>query len=288
MTGVTLTTTEIPREADRAAGHTIGKGGKVESMAEYVIRDPNPSGSVNASARDLAAWLKFHLATGVGPAGVRLVSVKNLSETHTPQNLIPMRGSARELNPDTVQLTYAMGWLVYDYHGKKVISHGGMIDGFRVQLTFLPEEDLGFAVLCNLHDTRMTLALTNSLIDRYCGLEPRDWNRFYRKIVDETAAERKRSLEARDRARDPRAKPSLPTRGYLGSYSHPAYGTAQVAEKAGQLSLMYGNFTCPLTPFEGDTFRITDGFFEEQIVAFTVEKGKPVKLSFQGQVFVRK
>ena len=169
MTGVTFTTTSIPKDADRASGHVLSKMGQVEPMAEYEIKEPNPSGSVNATPRDLAAWLKFHLAQGVGPDGRRLVSVKNLVETHTPQNLIPMRGSAKELNPETVQLTYAMGWLSYDYRGKRVISHGGMIDGFRVQLTFLPDDDLGFAVLANLHDTRMTLALTNSLIDLYCG-----------------------------------------------------------------------------------------------------------------------
>ena len=81
-----------------------------------------------------------------------------------------------------MQLAYAMGWLVYDYRGKKVVSHGGLIDGFRVQITFLPDEDLGFAVLSNLHDTRMTLALTNSLIDLYCGLQAKDWNAYFRKV----------------------------------------------------------------------------------------------------------
>ena len=59
-------------------------------MPAYEMKEPNPSGSVNATARDLAAWLKFHLASGVGPDGKRLVSVKNLIETHTPQNLIPL------------------------------------------------------------------------------------------------------------------------------------------------------------------------------------------------------
>ena len=70
-----------------------------------------------------------------------------------------------------MQLAYGMGWLIYDYRGKKLISHGGMIDGFRVQITFLPDEDLGVAVLCNLHETRMTQALTNSLVDLYTRAE---------------------------------------------------------------------------------------------------------------------
>ena len=288
MTGVTFTTTSIPKDADRASGHVLSKMGRVEPMAEYEIKEPNPSGSVNATPRDLAAWLKFHLAQGVGPDGRRLVSVKNLVETHTPQNLIPMRGSAKELNPETVQLTYAMGWLSYDYRGKRVISHGGMIDGFRVQLTFLPDDDLGFAVLANLHDTRMTLALTNSLIDLYCGTPTRDWNAYYRKIVDDDAAEHKRALAARDQARDPNARPSLSLREYAGTYTHPAFGEAIVTDKKGHLTLTHGSFTCPLDPYEGDTFRITNGFFENQLVAFRAEGGKSIQLKFQGQDFRRK
>jgi CubicO group peptidase (beta-lactamase class C family) len=288
LAGVSLTTTAIPADANRAAGHRLGKRGKLESMAEYVIDEPNPSGSVNATAADMASWLKFHLARGVGPDGKRIVSVKNLTETHTPQNLIPMRGSARSMNPDTVQLAYGMGWIIQDYRGKKVISHGGMIDGFRVQITFLPEEELGIAVLCNLHETRMTQALTNSLIDRFAGLKARDWNAYYRKVVDEEAAERRRGIIVRDKARNPDAKMSLALACYAGKYDHPAFGAATVAETSSKLTLTYGKFVCPLDHFEHNTFRVAEGFFEEQLVLFGVENGKVAQLRFQGQEFRRK
>jgi CubicO group peptidase (beta-lactamase class C family) len=289
MTGVTFTTTDIPKDADRASGHRLGKTGKVEPEPWYEMREPNPSGSVNATARDLAAWLKFHLAEGVGPDGKRIVSIKNLTETHTPQNIIRMEGSAKVLNPDTTQLSYAMGWLVYDHRGKKVLSHGGLIDGFRVQITMLPDENLGFAVLANLHDTRMNAALTNSLIDLYCGLPPKDWNAYYRKVVDDEAAAKKAATDARNKARDPDAKPSLALSLYAGEYTHPAYGTATVTVTNGKLVLAWGNFTCPLEHFERDTFRVTGGFFEDQLVPFTVTDGKATGLrALTGVEFIRK
>lgn len=287
MNGVTLTTTAIPKDADRAGGHRLGKMGQIEPVPFYEIQEPNPAGSVNASARDLAAWLKFHLSGGIGPAGKRLVSLKNLGETHTPQNLIRMEGMARRLNPDTVQLTYAMGWIVYDYRGKKVLSHGGIIDGFRVQLTFLPEEGAGFAVLCNLHETRMTAALTNSLIDLYCGLPARDWNGFYHTVVKEETAARKKSIEQRDRDRDAAARPTLPLGAYAGIYRHPAYGAATVVETEGTLSLRYGKFTCPLEHFEGESFRIPSGHFEEQLVVFRLNAGKTSAFTLRGITFER-
>lgn len=288
MTGITFTTTAIPRDADRASGHRTGKNGKVENAPVYEIQEPNPSGSVNATARDLSAWLKFHLAQGVGPDGRRLVSMKNLGETHTPQNMIRMEGTARLLNPDSVQLTYGMGWLIYDYRGKKVLSHGGLIDGFKVQLTLVPEDHLAFAVLCNLHDSRMTAALTNSLIDLYCKLPARDWNAYYLKIVNEEAVGRKKAIEKRNAARDTNLKASIPLSGFAGEYQHPAYGAATVTEMNGKLNLAFSTFTIPLEHFEGNTFRVSDGLFEEQLIPFTVSGERSLALKFAGQEFTRK
>lgn len=288
MTGVTFTTTEIPKDAERAGGHKVGKDGKVSRVPWYEIREPNPSGSVNATGRDVAAWLKFHLSDGLNPNGTRIVSRTNLDETKTPHNIIRLEGLAKQLNPDTVQLSYCLGWLCYDHRGKKVISHGGMIDGFRVQLTLLPDEDLGIAVLANLQETRMNAALTNSLIDLYCELQPKDWNAHFRAVVAQEQADKKAMLKARDAARKPDTKPTLPLADYAGEYTHPAYGSLKIAAAGGKLVLTWSTFECPLEHFEADTFRITNGFFEERLVPFTMLKEKPTGVKFSEQDFTRK
>ena len=289
MTGVTFTTRDIPQQADRASGHRSGKDGQTIVVPWYEIDEPNPSGSVNATATDIAAWLKFHLSNGLGPSGKRLVSATNLAETHTPQTIIRLEGLTRILNPETVQLSYAMGWLVYDYRGKKVLSHGGMIDGFRVQLTFLPEEDLGIGILANLQDTRMTAALTNSLIDWHCGLPAKDWNGYFGKVVAAEAAERAATLRARDAARKPNTQPSLPLAAFAGEYNHPAYGIVTVSETNGHLTLKWSRFTCRLDHFETDTFRIIDeNQFQEQLVVFRVKDGSAMTLRFLELEFLRK
>ncbi len=237
MKGVTFTTTEIPKDADRARGHRVNTDGKLERMAAYEMKEPNPSGSMNATARDLAAWLQFQVSDGVAPSGKRLVSSKPLLETRTPQNLIRLEGAAKALFPETVQSSYAMGWVVNDYRGLKVVGHGGLIDGFRVQITLVPDKDLGFAVLTNLHDTRMPMALTNTLIDLYSDLKPKDWDAYYVKVETDVAEARREKLAIRDKRRDPNAKPSLPLTGYAGEYTHPAYGTATVTHASGKLSV---------------------------------------------------
>ena len=284
MKGVRFTTAEIPADADRATGHQ--RKSKVAVMPDYPMPEPNPSGSIHASARDLGEWLKFHLAGGV-VNGKRLVSEKNLNETKMPQNIIRLEGNAKAMNPDTTQLSYGLGWVVSDHRGKRVIAHGGQIDGIRVQITMLPDEKLGFAVLNNLHETRMNQAVTNSLIDRYCGLSPRDWNGFFLKIVSDAAAARTAAIAERNKARKPDTKPSLALSAYTGEYSHEVYGKLKVSEKDGRLSLEWSGFKCPLEHFQVDSFRITEGYFEEKLVEFAGDATQVTAVRFSGLVFKR-
>ena len=99
MKGVTFTTTDIPKDADRARGHKLNKAGKVERMATYEMKEPNPSGSMNATARDLVMWLQFQVSDGVAPSGKRLISSKPLLETRTGQNIIRLEGSVEGALP---------------------------------------------------------------------------------------------------------------------------------------------------------------------------------------------
>jgi hypothetical protein len=269
MTGVEFTSDAAGRKEDRARGHRLSKAGAVEAVPEYEMKEPNPAGSVFASPRDVAAWLKFHLTEGRCADGTRLIGERNMRETHTPQNLIRLEGMPRVLNPDTTQLSYA-------------------IDGFRVQLTFLPEDKLGIGVLANLHETRVNAVLTNSLIDLYCGLPPKDWNAFFRKVVDEERAARKASLEAQNKARNPAVKPSLPLTGFTGTYAHPAYGEASVAVVGQNLVLTWSGFKCRLDHHTGDTFVAAEGFFEDQLVPFMVAGDGSKAVVFAGQRFERR
>ncbi len=176
-----LSTAELTKFGDVASGHQSGRDGPVV-MPSYPIPEPNPAGSVFISAHDLASWLRFQIGDGTWD-DKRLVKCENLEETHKPQTIIPMRGIAKLLNPETVQLTYAMGWVVQDYRGVKVIGHSGWIDGFRVQLTLLPEYHLAFAILANLDGTRMNLALSNRIIDMLLELPEKNWNAYFAEVL---------------------------------------------------------------------------------------------------------
>jgi len=287
MTGVAFTTAEANRSRDRALGHQRTKEGKIAAMPAYEMKEPNPSGSLHASARDLGHWLRFQLDDGK-VNGKAIVSVANLNQTKTPHTIMPKDATVGPVYPDSVQVSYAMGWVVYDYRGELVVAHGGVIDGFRVQVTLLPKRKIGFALLNNLHQTRMNIALGNDLIDLLCGLPAKDWNAYYLKLDADEKAVKVAALKKRNDDRKAEMKPSLALEKFAGEYVHPAYEIGKVTFEDGKLQWEWGSTIAPLEHFESDSFRVTSGFLEDQLVAFETADGRATGVRAMGVAFQRK
>ncbi|HEX6716360.1 MAG TPA: serine hydrolase [Pyrinomonadaceae bacterium] len=96
-----------------------------------------PAGAINSSGRDMAQWVRLMLGNGVFN-GKRLVSEKGFDELIRKQ--INIAGP----------LDYGLGWFLRDWHGHKVVEHGGNIDGFNAQVAFMPDQKLGFVLLTNV------------------------------------------------------------------------------------------------------------------------------------------
>jgi CubicO group peptidase (beta-lactamase class C family) len=106
-----------------------------------------PIGGTLASLTDMTAYVCTQLRRGISPAGQRVVSAANLTETwkpHIDQAVFP------DVVPDLVSAGYAMGWGALTYAGgRRLISHAGGVDGFTSYIAFFPNDDLGFVVLTN-------------------------------------------------------------------------------------------------------------------------------------------
>jgi CubicO group peptidase (beta-lactamase class C family) len=244
----------FPKErADEvAAPHRKGAKG-VEAIARYPLDEPDPAGSAHASARDLAAFLRLQLREGVWQ-GKRLVSPETFFELHRPQMLIRREGFAQAINPHTRVLSYGLGWIVQDYRGVWLSMHGGAIEGFRAHLTLVPEARLGIAVLSNLDRSLMNLALSNLLVDRYCGFESKDWNGWFRAIEANDERRDREELAANLAKRHKGTKPSLPLAAYAGDFVDRAYGTCAVRLDEGKLTWRWGSLQAALEHFHFDTF----------------------------------
>jgi hypothetical protein len=230
--------------------------------------------------------LQFHLDGGtVGKK--RLVSAEALRETHAPQVVIRMPPAERELFPDTVQLSYGMGWVVHDYRGLKVVEHGGAVDGFRAHFTLVPEKRLGIVLLCNLHQTHMNLALSNGLVDLALGLPPRDWTGLHRTALGRDRARAEAREKARLAGRHRGTSPSRELAAYAGRYEHPAYGTVRVALEKGELVWRWHDFRVRLEHFHYDTFRLTPEPVGPADVVFALdERGAVARFEVTGTMNV--
>jgi CubicO group peptidase (beta-lactamase class C family) len=253
MTESCFTSTAAAKAADRAVGHRLNRLGRPEVVDYYPMEVPNPAGSIHSTARDLSKWLIFQLGDGRA-GGKRLVSTANLAETHTPQMVIRLEGVERDLQPDTVQMSYGMGWVLQDYRGVALCSHAGAIDGFRVHFTMIPDKKIGIVLLNNLQHTRMNQALSNSLVDLLLGLPRKDWNAVCGKAVLKAEAAAADKARERGACRKPDAAPSLPLTAYAGVYENPAYGEARVAVEKGALVWTWNRFSTPLDHYQSDEF----------------------------------
>ncbi len=280
-------TTDAARLTDRAVPHLKKESG-AEATTWYEQKEPNPAGSVHASARDLAAWLRFHLNEGKHGDN-QLVSGENLHTTHSPQIVIPMDAANQTMHPFTHQMSYGMAWVVQDYRGELLVSHAGLIDGFRAHLTLLPKKKLGLAILCNLEPTRLNLALSNTIVDRLLGAPAKDWNAHYRAIVEnEETVARLRAVKA-ERYRKRGTSPTLPLADYAGTYEEPAYGKATVRMEKGELYLDWSSYRVKLEHYQDDAFRPLDDELGRGLVEFQITDGKRVAaLTAMGMKFARK
>ena len=114
-----------------------------------VALDPNyyevgPAAGVNASAADMAQWLL--LMMGERPD---VLSSDALMEICTPQVAV----SKRERNfrgwRGLESAWYGLGWRVLDWRGRRLVYHGGYVRGYRTEIAFDPEEQVGMVLLAN-------------------------------------------------------------------------------------------------------------------------------------------
>ena len=99
-----------------------------------------PAGAINSDAQDMAQWLRLMLGSG------KIGDKRLLSEASFTQLV------AKHMDVGG-PIGYGYGWFLRDWHGHKVVEHGGNIDGFSAAVALMPDQNLGFVLLTNLNNT---------------------------------------------------------------------------------------------------------------------------------------
>ncbi len=260
MTGASFTIDALTATDDYATGYAGGRD-SVELMPYHPLDAIGPAGSINASARDMAQWVKLHLSDGE-MNGQRILSKGSLDFLHLPQVFIGPRGSK-----GSPYLLYAPGWFAEVYQGHRMLQHGGNIDGFSALVGFLPDDDLGLVILTNKNGTPLPAALMQTAFDRILDLEKTDWVAAIRPQGDgEDDEEEDAASEESERVTG--TTPSHALADFAGVYEHPAYGQVTIQAKNDSLHIAYYTLDAPLAHWHYDTFAIEGGVFENTKLTF--------------------
>ncbi len=103
-----------------------------------------PAAGINASITDLSKWLIANL--GNNP---EVLSPALLNELITPRIKTRKDLRRRYWREYLTDAHYGYGWRIYQFNGHPIIYHSGWVAGFRADIGYSPELDLGFAVLIN-------------------------------------------------------------------------------------------------------------------------------------------
>lgn len=208
--------------------------GEVQAIPFFTSPVFWPGGGINSSVADMTKWVQEHL------------SKEAFQEMHTIQMPI-----APPTNPDELFFAkgYGLGWYVGSYRGHAWVNHSGLIDGFSSHVTLLPEKKIGLVILTNSSSDGplFITAIRNTILDAFLEAYDIDWPQK----VHETrlAAFPKQALTMS------LSSPARPLTAYVGSYSHPAYGTAQVVCVGQNLLFTYGKEIIVLKPQGEDVFQ---------------------------------
>jgi CubicO group peptidase (beta-lactamase class C family) len=225
--------------------------GKWTAKYTRVADAQSPAGGVCSTARDLAAWIRLHLAGGKFE-GKQIIATDALAETHRPQILTGV-------DPETfVPTFYGLGWLVkQDEHGRLFWRHNGAFSmGARTEVVLLPRQQLGIAVITNAFPSGIPEGMTLSFFDLVLtGRLQKDW---VARANDDFDKDIKMLVgEQTDYSKPPaKPRPALALEAYQGVYRNELYGDLTVTVKDDQLRLSLGRLmvAVPLQHWDRDVF----------------------------------
>jgi CubicO group peptidase (beta-lactamase class C family) len=127
--------------SNHASAHGWDPDGKlavIDPQLNRAVIPLRPAGGLWSSARDMIRYVQLELDRGVLPGSTRrLVSEHNLLERRIPQVAVGEHGA------------YGMGLAVDKTYGIEMVGHDGGMFGFRVNMFWLPQHNVGAVVLTN-------------------------------------------------------------------------------------------------------------------------------------------
>lgn len=145
--------------------HSRGRGGWRITSNNPAYYSVAPASGINASIFDMSMWLRANL--GAFP---ELMPEGFLSQLHEPIISTP-RGNYFNRWSGLEKAYYATGWRALDYKGERVIHHGGGVRGYRSEMAFVPDANIGMVLLFNA-ESNLANDIVPAFLDNLISASP--------------------------------------------------------------------------------------------------------------------
>lgn len=214
------------RVTNMAVPYTTSFTGQLNRVPDDNWDNLGPAASIVSNVKDLTNWLLMQLDSGRFE-GKRVLPWQVLQATRDVQI---MTGSRKSSVYPVHFRGYGLGLNIADYNGRQVYWHTGGAAGMVSNVCFVPEENLGIAILTTNDNQSFFEALRYQVMDAYLGVP--FVNRSEAMLTQFNTGE-KEALDsiAAWRLRAGKKDPSVGFDAYTGNYSHELYGNISIQRK---------------------------------------------------------
>jgi len=162
-------TCTLPEEAllhRTAVGHIAPEpGGEPEVASRWVLpRIGGPMGIINSTVSEVLAFAKMHMARGRAADGTQVLSERSVAAMQERQVEVP--------NPHSLGSHWGVGWILFDWNGRRLYGHDGGTLGQSAYLRVAPDADLAMTLLTNGGEpSRVYRTLFTELFKELAGID---------------------------------------------------------------------------------------------------------------------
>ena len=117
-----------------------------------------PAAGINASISDLAQFLLHFTSNNQASVSPEVQSI-----IFEPQVISPLSQSYLSSWDKVDSKEYAIGWRIIGYKGRTVAYHGGYVNGYRTEIAYCGQENIGIAYLTNSPNSAASIGVPTLL-----------------------------------------------------------------------------------------------------------------------------
>ena len=254
--------------------------GRLTALPFDNLDNLGPATGMVSDVEDMAKWLMFQLDSG-RVNGKEILPWSVLEKTRTATTIV---SSDRMTTFPLGFQFYCLGMGLIDYAGVSVFTHAGGSNGYRNNLTLVPEKRLGIFIMTNQDNQSFHEALRFQLLDAYLNVPYTNRSQYYLGRAQKREAKSQETIQQLATQVKQKRKSPYPFSSFIGTYTNELYGrltimTPPTGESHSDLLIRFehhAQLLGKLDYMDGNVFRLSlsnprFGIFP---VSFSVENGK--------------